>query len=145
MGVNKYDNTLAGQYMFYDIPFGEELSIVAQDTLHPYSCIAVLNKGDVFENICLSMSIENEASDTVISCYESDDKLNDWLENNGGATVTDACGEVVWTNDFNGLSDECGNTGNAEVTFTAIDECGSTVSTTALTLSLLILSFRLRI
>ncbi len=57
--------------------------------------------------------------------------LENWLENNGGATVLEACGDVSWTNDFTGLSDGCGPTGRATVTFTATDEFGNGASTTA--------------
>src|SRR5690606_31576603 len=57
--------------------------------------------------------------------------LTAWLANNGGAVATDTCGDVTWSNDFTGLSDECGATGSATVVFTATDECGNTSTTTA--------------
>ena len=38
---------------------------------------------------------------------------------------------MTWTNDFTALSDDCGNTGSATVTFTASDNCGNTTTTTA--------------
>ncbi|MBK7506361.1 MAG: hypothetical protein IPI52_15290 [Bacteroidetes bacterium] len=42
------------------------------------------------------------------------------------------CMQVVrWTNNFSGLSDGCGATGAATVTFTATDSCGNATSTTA--------------
>ena len=56
--------------------------------------------------------------------------LQAWLSSNGGAVATDACG-VSWTNDFVALSDLCGQTGSAVVTFTATDPSGNSVSTTA--------------
>ena len=50
--------------------------------------------------------------------------LADWLAANGGATATDDCGTVSWSNDYEGnLSDLCGATGTVEVTFTASDDC----------------------
>ena len=49
----------------------------------------------------------------------------------GGATASDACSGVTWTNDFAALSDDCGETGSATVTFTATDACGNSSSTTA--------------
>lgn len=58
--------------------------------------------------------------------------LQNWLEGNAGATATDDCSSVTWSNDFNGLSDECGATGSATVTFTATDGCGNSSSTTAI-------------
>ena len=58
--------------------------------------------------------------------------LNDWLANNGGASASDSCStNLTWTNNFTALSDECGNTGSATVTFTATDECGNSASATA--------------
>ncbi|WP_250436842.1 T9SS type A sorting domain-containing protein [Hanstruepera flava] len=54
-----------------------------------------------------------------------------WLASNGGAMVIDSCGPVTWTNDSDGLSDGCGNTGEETVTFTATDDCGNSTSTTA--------------
>ena len=57
--------------------------------------------------------------------------LDAWLASNGGATATDACSGVTWSNDFDALSDDCGATGAATVTFTATDDCGNATSTTA--------------
>lgn len=48
-----------------------------------------------------------------------------WLEDHGGAVAVGFCGELVWTHDYYDLTNECGATGNAYVTFTAADECGS--------------------
>lgn len=58
-------------------------------------------------------------------------ELEDWLASNGGADAQDPCSTIEWTNDFTALSDECGATGAATVTFTATDECGNSTSTTA--------------
>lgn len=57
--------------------------------------------------------------------------LEAWLTSNGGATASDACSDVVWSNNFDGLSDDCGATGSATVTFTATDDCGNYSETTA--------------
>ena len=38
---------------------------------------------------------------------------------------------MTWSNDFSALSDDCGLTGSATVTFTATDGCGNSSSTTA--------------
>ena len=62
--------------------------------------------------------------------------LNAWLNNNGGATATDNCDdaaglELTWSNDFAGLSDDCGATGSAMVTFTVTDCAGNSSSSTA--------------
>jgi hypothetical protein len=52
-----------------------------------------------------------------------------WLTSNGGASASDACSEVTWSNNFTALSDLCGNTGSATVTFTATDDCGNSSTT----------------
>jgi hypothetical protein len=74
-----------------------------------------------------------EAMSMTVECDGAGNSadLNGWLANNGGATATDVCGGVTWTNDFAGLSDDCGATGAATVTFTATDDCGNATSTTA--------------
>ncbi|KAA5531706.1 HYR-like domain-containing protein, partial [Paenimyroides baculatum] len=59
-------------------------------------------------------------------------QITNWLQNNGGATATDACGTITWSHNYNGLTGACANTGSALVTFTATDSCGnaSTVQAT---------------
>ena len=48
--------------------------------------------------------------------------LANWL---ASAVALDNCSEATITNDFVGLSDGCGATGAATVTFTATDDCGN--------------------
>ncbi len=75
------------------------------------------------------------AQDTTTECDGSGNmaELNAWLANNGGATASDLCSgpNVIWTNNFTSLSDMCGQTGIANVTFTASDSCGNQVMTMA--------------
>jgi large repetitive protein len=73
------------------------------------------------------------AEDLTVECdgQGNGGDLESWLANYGGATATDNCGDVTWTNDFDGLSDDCGATGSATVTFTATDECGNATTTKA--------------
>ena len=74
-----------------------------------------------------------EGVDLTVECNGMGNmtELNDWLANNGGATASDVCGGVTWSNDYDALSDDCGATGSATVTFTATDDCGNASSTTA--------------
>ncbi|WP_188605634.1 HYR-like domain-containing protein [Aquaticitalea lipolytica] len=74
-----------------------------------------------------------EASDMTVNCdgQGNTQQLNAWLANNGGATASDDCSDIVWSNNFEGLSDLCGATGAATVEFTATDECGNESKTTA--------------
>ena len=74
------------------------------------------------------------ASDEIIECDidgNTTENLQSWLTNYGGATATDDCSAITWSNNFTELSDDCGQTGSATVTFTATDGCGNSSSTTA--------------
>jgi len=74
-----------------------------------------------------------DAEDVVVEC-DGNGNLSDlagWLQNRAGATAEDGCSEITWTHDFKGLSDDCGSTGSATVTFTATDACGNSSSQTA--------------
>ena len=73
------------------------------------------------------------ASDETVQCdgMGNMEALNAWLANYGGATASDVCGNVTWSSNYEGLSDDCGATGSATVTFTATDDCGNASSTTA--------------
>ena len=78
-------------------------------------------------------SIDIAASDLTVECDGAGNptELNDWLDSNGGASASDDCSGVTWSHDFTALSDLCGATGAATVTFTATDDCGLSSSTTA--------------
>jgi hypothetical protein len=74
------------------------------------------------------------ASDSTVECDGTSDPSGAfaaWLANNGGASASDVCSGVTWTNDSTGLSDDCGATGTETVTFTATDACGNFTTTTA--------------
>ena len=73
------------------------------------------------------------AQDLTVNCdgQGNTTALSQWLSSNGGASASDICSGVSWTNDYSGLSDGCGATGTARVTFTATDSCGNNTSTTA--------------
>lgn len=64
---------------------------------------------------------------------EQDAAIQTWLDNHGGATATGSCGTLNWSDNFTALSDQCGSTGSALVTFTATDQCGSTFTSATLT------------
>ncbi|MBN4057962.1 gliding motility-associated C-terminal domain-containing protein [Olleya sp. AH-315-K02] len=78
-------------------------------------------------------TIDVEASDLTVECDGSGntDELQDWLDTHAGSNAIDNCSNVTWTNNFTALSDECGATGSATVTFTATDDCGNSSSTIA--------------
>ena len=78
-------------------------------------------------------SMDTDASDLTVECDGAGNTatLFNWLNNQGGAVATDNCGGVTWTNNYGGLSNDCGATGSATVTFTATDDCLNTTDTTA--------------
>lgn len=78
-------------------------------------------------------TITNNASNVTVECDGNGNisELNAFLSSNGGATASDDCSTIAWSNDFTALSDECGSTGSALVTFTATDGCGNKATTTA--------------
>ena len=79
-------------------------------------------------------TIDVEASDLTVECDGNGNttELNDWLASMGTTgAASDSCAGVTWTNNFIALSDDCGMTGSATVTFTATDECNLTNTTTA--------------
>ncbi len=55
-----------------------------------------------------------------------------WLESNAGATASDVCGSVTWTNDYSPTNfvETCPGTRSVDVVFTATDDCGNTSSVT---------------
>ena len=57
-------------------------------------------------------SIDMMAEDSTVECDGMGNMtaLNDWLASNGGATASDVCSGVTWSNDFVALSDDCGAT-----------------------------------
>lgn len=55
-------------------------------------------------------------------------QIDGWLES---AAAEDVCGDVTLTHDYVGLSDGCGDSGDATVTWTATDACGLTATHTA--------------
>jgi hypothetical protein len=63
-----------------------------------------------------------------------DAAIQAWLDNHGGASANNFCGTLNWTDDYSGISNECGVTGSALVTFTAADQCGSTATSATLTI-----------
>jgi gliding motility-associated-like protein len=76
-------------------------------------------------------SITTFPIDLTIQCDIAVDptpQIITWLANQGGGIATDGCSNVTWSHNYAGLSDLCGGTGFAAVTFTASDACGNTAT-----------------
>ncbi|NNF22636.1 MAG: HYR domain-containing protein, partial [Saprospiraceae bacterium] len=91
------------------------------------SCQSTVTVADVTKPM-----ITTQASDMDVECDGSGNvgEFTAWLNDNGGAQVTDAC-DGSWSNNSSGLSNGCGATGSETVTFTYTDPSGNTASTTA--------------
>ncbi|WP_281979832.1 gliding motility-associated C-terminal domain-containing protein [Tenacibaculum mesophilum] len=78
-------------------------------------------------------TITQQPSDKIVECDGAGNiaELNNWLATNGGATATDNCSIVTWSNNYTALTYTCSFTGEVEVVFTAKDACGNTVNTTS--------------
>ncbi len=74
--------------------------------------------------------ITQAPQDQMIECVEEDiqSNLQAWLNANGNAIATDDCGEVFWTNNYDGLIPTCDGNSAAQVTFTATDLCGNSTN-----------------
>lgn len=77
--------------------------------------------------------IGTPASNSTVECDGAGNgaEFAAWLASNGGASASDVCGGVTWSNNSVGLSDLCGETGAETVTFTATDDCGNFSTTIA--------------
>ncbi|MEE9439087.1 MAG: PKD-like domain-containing protein, partial [Saprospiraceae bacterium] len=80
-------------------------------------------------------TIGTMAADMTVECDGTADPngaFATWLANYGGANASDNCANVTWSYPSGtALSDDCGATGAASVTFTATDDCGNASTTTA--------------
>ncbi|WP_449374891.1 HYR-like domain-containing protein, partial [Bizionia saleffrena] len=81
-----------------------------------------INIEDTTAPVIDTTAVENIA----IQCgVTPDGTLEDWLSSNAGASATDNCSTVIWTNDYGQMSDvDCDNNAII-VTFTAADACGN--------------------
>ena len=93
------------------------------------SCIARYETDDAV------VPVITEAMDLTLECRDGSQStaLLAWLNNNGGATATDACSEpIAWTNNYTSdLTLDCGSNGAISVTFIATDDCGNTSTAAA--------------
>ncbi|TVZ59840.1 gliding motility-associated-like protein [Flavobacteriaceae bacterium MAR_2010_105] len=78
-------------------------------------------------------SIDNSNTQNIeIECGVTDpNALQNWLDTNAGATASDTCGNVTWSNDYGSDTNVKCDDGAITVTFTATDDCGNSTSTTA--------------
>ncbi|MGG6232428.1 hypothetical protein ACQYZ7_16670, partial [Tenacibaculum sp. SDUM215027] len=76
---------------------------------------------------------ETNKDNIDIECGVGDTEttLQDWLDNNAGATVTDNCSSVTWTNNYGDDTTVKCDGSYITVIFTATDACGNFSTTTA--------------
>lgn len=75
--------------------------------------------------------IQTQASDITVTCDGAGNGLQDWLSTQGGAQASDGCSGVTWSDDFAGISEDCGEMATVTVVFTATDACGNSSTTSA--------------
>lgn len=74
------------------------------------------------------------AQDLIMECNPTanyPDSIAAWLANYGNGVLSDNCGSFAVTNNYTGLSIDCGSTSSAIVNFTATDNCGNSSSSSA--------------
>ncbi|RZJ33177.1 MAG: gliding motility-associated C-terminal domain-containing protein, partial [Flavobacterium sp.] len=76
-------------------------------------------------------AIATAAQNITVECdgNGSQGAIAQWLSDHAGAVAVDACSDVVWTNNFNALSNDC--SAAVTVIFTATDACGNASNTSA--------------
>jgi len=52
-------------------------------------------------------------------------QFDTWIANNGGATATENCGDIIWSTNIGRPVPGCGGSSSTTVTFIASDECGN--------------------
>lgn len=129
-----------------DLPVGSlSYSWVVPNNITSQARVSVIqdNSGQDYQDESMNFTIQPPpmlpfivlgATDTVIeSNIIQHDAIQTWVDNHGGATATGFCGELIWSHNYIDLSNGCGATGSALVTFTALDECGSTETSATVT------------
>jgi gliding motility-associated-like protein len=92
------------------------------------------NKSEVFTQVITVQDSESpkiiaKAADIYVECdgVGNQNAITNWLATNGGAIATDNCSEIIWTNNFNSIANDC--SAAVTVVFTATDTCGNSSST----------------
>ncbi|NLM93387.1 MAG: hypothetical protein GX168_10625, partial [Bacteroidales bacterium] len=107
-----------------ELPFTIELTVTNGNDCDSSCQLEVLVEdvsAPVFTTIPADLTVECDGSGNTT-------QLNNWLAN---VAASDGCGNVSITHDFTALSNDCGATGSALVTWTAEDDCGNTTATSA--------------
>jgi gliding motility-associated-like protein len=76
-------------------------------------------------------TINVAATNKIVDCdgQGNQNSITAWLATNGGASASDNCSDVTWSNDFDALANDC--SAAVTVKFTAKDACGNSSSTSA--------------
>lgn len=105
-------------------PYVLERTFTITDGVGTIECSMTMTGGDFDFPV-----IENEAINLELDCPDDINiAFNDWLANNAGATATDDCAAVVWTN--NAPIDNIEFDTDYSVDFIASDDCGNMIETT---------------
>ncbi len=141
------DGGATWEYIYQDLPVGNtSFQWTVPSTLTTEGRVSVIqdNSAQDYQDESMDFTIQaapvppaltQGATDISIEANlaEQDAAIQTWLDNHGGATANGSCGTLNWSDNFTSLSNECGSTGSALVTFTATDQCGSTFTSATLT------------
>ena len=116
------DTLCAGSYTFT-----RTFTVTAEDNCDNASTATCTQAISISDTLAPAISC---AGDLTVECDGNGnaDDLAAWL---ASTTATDNCSDPAITHDFEALSDSCGATGHALVTFTATDACGNAASCSA--------------
>ncbi|WP_158626830.1 gliding motility-associated C-terminal domain-containing protein [Flavobacterium sp. GT3R68] len=83
-------------------------------------------------NDLMAPTIVTPANNLTVQCdgQGNAQAFQAWLASQGGATASDDCSVISWTNNYSTLTNTCGLSGSASVIFTATDACGNNSSST---------------
>ena len=104
-----------------------KVTVTASDLCESVSCEAIFTL--IVDD---EPPVITDAMSRVEECGPGDDDaFQAWLDNNGGATATDNCGDVHWNYEILEYEPGCCSTGEWKVKFTATDDCDNSSSTVA--------------
>ncbi len=80
-----------------------------------------------------SPNLEREAEDMTVQCDGGDyeERMEEWINTQGGAMVSDDCSSYTWTHYLIGDNEDCPMTGTGMYRFVATDDCGNEITTEA--------------
>ena len=126
-GVNSFNNDVANGIVELNAAGSATVTWTARDdcgeSLSASATFTVEGTGDPTLDLIVPENLELDCADP-----DRQEAIDQWLDS---ATAEGECTGITIANDFQGLSDDCGDTGTATVTWTATDDCGNSETDSA--------------